>query len=363
MLVRGIFYLANNKTLITTQEAFEEQIKLLQNDLVIAFDTEFIRERTYFPKLSLLQIAGAKTAFAIDILADINIGKLLEILKSSKVVKVCHSARQDLEALTHHFNIKINNLFDSQIALMLLGFNEPPSYEKLVAKYLNVKIFKGEQYSNWLKRPLTESQIEYAISDVTYLYECYPLILRDLKIARKLKWMSEECRALVKSKNFSTTPKDLLKRLASKLDSLEKLTLAYKLLVQRESLAKELDMNRSSLAQDDEIITSSNHFVIYSSLMEKLLIEDESNFIKKPLSSKDISIIKQVYDEKIPHFSDEQKTKLKSFKEKLLEIASRYNLSPQLIANSEELKQLIKNPNSPPETLTSGWRKKVFFDN
>lgn len=362
MLVRGIFYLANNKVLITTQESFDEQMRLLQDDLVIAFDTEFIRERTYFPKLSLLQIAGSKTAFAIDLLAEINIGKLLEILKASKVVKVCHSARQDLEALTHHFNIKVNNLFDSQIALMLLGFNEPPSYEKLVAKYLNVKIFKGEQYSNWLKRPLSESQIEYAISDVTYLYECYPLMVKDLKIARKLKWMDEECRAFVKSKNFTTTPKDLLKRLASKLDSLEKLTLAYKLLTQREALAKELDMNRSSIAHDDEIITASNHFIIYSSLMEKLLIEDELKFIKKPLSSKDISIIKQVFEEKIPQFNDEQKSKLKSLKEKLIEIAASNNVSPQLIANSEELKQLVKNPSSPPESLTTGWRKKVFSE-
>lgn len=362
MLARGISYLANERIFISTQELLEAQIQLLQDDSYIAFDTEFVRERTYFPKLSLLQIAGSKTAFAVDLRAGLNIGKLLEILKTSKIVKICHSSRQDLEALTHHYNIKISNLFDSQIALMLLGFNEPPSYEKLVAKYLNVKVFKAEQYSNWLKRPLSESQIDYAISDVTYLYQCYSLILTDLKIARKTKWMEEECRALVKSKNFTTTPKDLLKRIASKLDSLEKLTMAYKLLLQRESLAKELDMNRSAIASDDEIISSAQHFVIDHHTMEKLMISDEISFIKKPLNVKDLSIIKQVYDEKIPYFTDEQKAKLKLLKEKVLEIATKNNISPQLIANSEDLRQLINKPNHPPETLVSGWRKKIFLE-
>ena len=135
----------------------------------MAIDTEFIRDNTYYPILSLVQIAGKDFAAAIDPLSNIDMKPIWELLTNENILKVFHSGRQDIEIFLNLTGEIPKPIYDTQIAAMFCGLGDQVGYEKLVDKFLNLSINKENQFTNWLQRPLTKSQIDYAISDVTHL--------------------------------------------------------------------------------------------------------------------------------------------------------------------------------------------------
>lgn len=178
--------------MITKSEELTEACK--QTCEYVAFDTEFSRKKGhYYPIPSLIQFSfDDKKAFIVDLYSkEIDGASLIEILLNDQVIKVFHSVKQDLEVLFRIFNTKPKKIFDVQVASMFLGNYETPSYDVLVMDFLNERLDKSLQFSDWVTRPLSQDQLNYAARDVTFLYKLFPEIKKSLG-DKKYSWAVEE---------------------------------------------------------------------------------------------------------------------------------------------------------------------------
>jgi ribonuclease D len=188
---------------ITTADQLKKFCENIQSADVLVVDTEFVRERTYFHRIGLIQVGGGKYFAAIDPIALPDMTPLLLLLKDPKKVKVFHAARQDLEILVRLCGQVIPPVFDTQIAASLVGWGTQVSFAKIVYKALRKKIHKSETYTDWCRRPLSDSQIEYAIDDVRYLMPVYEKLIERLKKMGRLDWVQGEVNAWEDPKTFA----------------------------------------------------------------------------------------------------------------------------------------------------------------
>src|SRR5579883_3630467 len=159
----------------------------------IAVDTEFMRDKTYWPQLCLVQIAGPDDAAAIDALApDLDLAPLLRLMADPAVLKVFHAARQDVEIFYHLSGAVPMPLFDTQVAAMVCGFGDSVSYETLAGKLAGAKIDKSSRFTDWAHRPLTERQVQYALADVVHLRRAYEKLRVSLARTGRAGWLEEE---------------------------------------------------------------------------------------------------------------------------------------------------------------------------
>lgn len=177
---------------ITSSGQLKDFCNSLQSSDVLAVDTEFVRERTYFHRIGLIQVAGKNECAAVDPVLLNDLTPLLEILKDPKKIKVFHAARQDLEILVRLCGRVIPPVFDTQVAAALAGWGPQISFAKLVQRALGKRIHKSETYADWCRRPLSKAQIQYAIDDVRYLMPAYQKLLEKLKQLKRAGWMEEE---------------------------------------------------------------------------------------------------------------------------------------------------------------------------
>ena len=171
--LKNFFSRKNPIIFVDNNSRFNEVLKEISIEEIIGIDTEFDWRNTYFPKLCLLQISTKKNIFLIDCLQIDSLNKLKDIFENREIVKVFHAVRSDITVLFSSINLKVNNCFDIQAAEKFLSKDDLKSYAKIVSKYLSLNIDKSETNSNWLKRPFTESQINYAANDVRYLIKIY----------------------------------------------------------------------------------------------------------------------------------------------------------------------------------------------
>ena len=243
--------------IISQATELQDFCRAIENSDYIAIDTEFFRgRRTYYPKCSLIQLnAGNNNLAVVDALKCEDLSPLRDILTRKSTVKIFHSCRQDVEVLYGLLKVDLMSLFDTQISSMFLGFTHTPGYDVLIAKYLSKTINKSLQFSNWLARPLSQEQLNYAASDVEYLYQVYEIIRNELEEAGYYQWVREECDDIVRR------AKPSVKKITSKLLARglgEKEAVIFKDLVQkREELAESLDINRSLVISDDRLIELS----------------------------------------------------------------------------------------------------------
>ena len=179
----------------------------------IALDTEFIRERTYFPILALLQFSWkGQDPILVDPLPIDDWEPLHQVLRNPNVTKLFHAGRQDLEIFFHQMGEVPVNLFDTQIAASMCGYGDQIGYGSLVARLLGVQLAKGSSYTNWLQRPLTESQLKYARDDVLYLPEVYEKLQAKGRARDRLKWILEEMNTQLHEKLFDPDPAELWRK-------------------------------------------------------------------------------------------------------------------------------------------------------
>jgi ribonuclease D len=185
----------------------EDQLKVFCGNLksadVLVVDTEFVREKTYFHRIGLIQVGGGEHFAAIDPIALTDLTPLLELLKDPKKTKVFHAARQDLEILVRLCGQVIPPVFDTQIAAALVGWGTQISFAKIVNKALGKKLHKSETYTDWCQRPLSDNQIEYAIDDVRYLMPVYNKLVERLKKKGRLDWVKGEVMEWEDPKTFA----------------------------------------------------------------------------------------------------------------------------------------------------------------
>jgi ribonuclease D len=183
--------------LIATQSAFDEAIKHLQDQPAIALDTEFVRRRTFFAELGLIQIASTEAVFLFDPLAKVKDQALGDLLQSASVLKVLHSVGEDLEVLRDRFGAPPGQVFDTQIAATLAGLGASLSLAKLALAMLDFTLDKAETTSDWLVRPLSAAQMEYAADDVRVLLPMHAQLRAKLSEQGRLAWLEQDCAKLV----------------------------------------------------------------------------------------------------------------------------------------------------------------------
>jgi ribonuclease D len=246
--------------LITTTDDLAAFCKPLAATEFIAVDTEFMRERTYWPKLCLAQVAGPDDAAAIDALAEgIDLAPLDELMANAKVLKVFHAARQDLEIFYLRMNKVPQPLFDTQIAAMVCGHGEAASYESLATKLAKAKIDKSSRFTDWSRRPLSERQISYALSDVTHLRVVYEKLRRQLEKSGRLSWITEEVAVLNDPATYRADPEQAWRRLKPRGASPRLLGTLKEVAAWRERTAQRIDIPRQRLLRDEQLLEIASH--------------------------------------------------------------------------------------------------------
>jgi ribonuclease D len=243
--------------LITSTDALAAACNRLAAHPFVTVDTEFLRETTYYPKLCLIQMAGPDPvdAYLIDPLAEgMSLEPFMALMADPNVVKVFHSARQDLEIIWNLGGIVPHPLFDSQVAAMVCGYGDSVSYEQLVNDLAKAKIDKSSRFTDWSRRPLSDAQLTYAISDVTHLVQVYEALLAQLQKNGRLEWLVEEMSILTSPETYQADPDNAWRRLSGRLRKPKEIAVLMEVAAWREREAQNRDVPRGRILKDDAMI-------------------------------------------------------------------------------------------------------------
>ena len=249
------------KTILSEAELSEFCLKAEKHPFV-TIDTEFLRERTYYSKLCLLQLAvpggGPDDAILVDTLSPaMGLDPLYRLFRNTSVVKVFHAARQDLEIFWHDAKTLPTPLFDTQVAAMVCGFGEQAGYETLVRKILKEEVDKSSRFTDWSRRPLTEAQKNYAISDVTHLRGVYLFLKAELERRDRVPWVIEETLMLSNPVIYDVMPFEAWKRIKTRTNSNKFLAFIRELAAFRETYAQSKNIPRNRVMKDDALLELS----------------------------------------------------------------------------------------------------------
>ncbi|HXT80299.1 MAG TPA: ribonuclease D [Acetobacteraceae bacterium] len=242
-------------TLITTTNALRELCEQLHREEFVTVDTEFMRERTYWPILCVLQLGGAQEVAVVDAQAEgIDLAPVAALFADPSVTKVFHAARQDIEIFMLRFRDIPRPLFDTQVAAMVAGFGDQVGYDSLVSAITGGSIDKTHRFSDWAVRPLSPAQIAYAAADVTYLRPVYETLRDRLRAEGRLDWVAEEMAILSNPETYRTDPDTAWERLRPRSSNRRFLSLLRALAAWREREAQRINIPRQRLVRDEVLL-------------------------------------------------------------------------------------------------------------
>ncbi len=240
--------------LITTTEDLAAACARLAAHDFVAVDTEFLRETTFWPKLCVAQLAGPDTAVIVDALAPgLDMKPFLDLMRDEKVVKVFHSGRQDIEIVFNLGGFVPHPVFDTQVAAMVCGFGDSISYDQLVQRICGHHIDKSSRFTDWTRRPLTQKQYDYALSDVTHLRDVYHFLKKRLEEQDRAHWVAEEMEVLTSVETYDLKPENAWERLKLRIRKPIELAVLKELAAWREREARNRDVPRSRILKDDAL--------------------------------------------------------------------------------------------------------------
>lgn len=239
---------------IEKTEQLDDLCKRIENAPWIAVDTEFLREKTYYPKFCLLQLATPEWVACVDPIALPDLKKLFDAIYNPTVTKVFHSCRQDLEIFYQLTGKLPEPIFDTQIAAPLLGFNESTGYAMLVSSFLNINLNKAHTRADWSSRPLSDDEIQYAADDVIYLCEIYQKMVTQLTNLGRLDWLKEDFAALGNTAQYETHPENAWLRVKGKSKLTGKqLSIIQAISKWRETVAQKENRPKNWLLRDEQL--------------------------------------------------------------------------------------------------------------
>ena len=240
--------------LITTSGELAEVCARMTRHPFVTVDTEFLRETTYYPLLCVAQLASPDEAVVIDALAPgIDLGPLFALLTDENVVKVFHAARQDIEIVWNMAKKIPHPIFDSQVAAMVLGYGDSISYDQLVQRITGDQLDKSHRFTDWTRRPLTDAQVSYALSDVTHLRAVYLKLAADLAKRERTSWVEAEMGVLTSPETYRAEPERAWERLKSRVRKPKELGVLIEIAAWREREAQTRDVPRSRVLKDDVV--------------------------------------------------------------------------------------------------------------
>ena len=354
--------------LIDTNQALTEFCQELINEAFIAVDLEFLREKTYYAKLCLIQVASPNHAAIIDPLAEnIDLSAFFALMKNPNITKVFHSGRQDIEIIYNQSGSIPEPLFDTQIASQVCGFGEAISYENLVKSVLGIQLDKSSRLSDWSLRPLDTKQLEYALSDVTHLVNIYTFLQNKLAETGRLHWLDEEIAILKSPDTYIVRPEDAWQKIRHRSHNSKVLTILRELAAWRERRAQNKNTPRQSIIKDDCLINIAAACPTSKEELEKIrnirkdvasgkLGDEILEVINIALQIPSSAYIKPEHDKPLPNGANALYELLRM----LLKIrAQEKGVVAKLIASDDDLKNFAISANTE-NPILKGWRLEIF---
>lgn len=358
-------------SVITTNEALNALCDRLSKSDYVTVDTEFLRDKTYYSKLCLIQIADDNEYHAIDTLAGgLDLAPFYDLMTNENVVKVFHAAKQDIEIFVNQANVVPKPLFDSQIAAMVCGFGDSIGYEKLVMALCNKTLDKSTRFTDWSRRPLTERQIDYALGDVTHLRTIYKKLKEKLEQSGREHWLSEEIGDMLNIDAYTIQPKDAWKRIKIRNSNRRFNAIVHRIAEWREEEAQRRNMPRNRIMRDEVLLelsavrpTHTNALTSIRGLGANFASsksgKDIINAIKESLELPDDALPK-ISRRKPPSQNTDPIVELLKVLLKL--VCKSENVAPKLLANVEDLEKIAESDDADVKAL-HGWRYDLFGKN
>ncbi len=357
---------------ITTTEDLAAYCAAAKAAPYVTIDTEFLRERTYWSKLCLIQMAlpGQGEAVLVDPIegADMSMEPLYDLFRHEGTVKVFHAARQDLEIFFVEGGVFPTPLFDTQIAAMVCGFGEQVGYETLVKKIAKANLDKTSRFTDWSRRPLSEAQKDYALADVTHLRVIYEWLAAQLAKNGRADWVAEELAILTDPATYTVNPDDAWQRIKTRTTSGRFLAIVKALARFRETYAQTQNVPRSRVMKDDALLElASTRPQTAEELGRSRLLLREGR--KPEIAEGILAAVKEGLEmrpEDIPRIDasrDQMQVNpaLADLLRVLLKAKSEtLGVAPRLIASSAELDQIAAGERDLPSL--AGWRREAFGD-
>ena len=353
---------------ITDTQSLTEFSAALRQKPAFAVDTEFMREKTYWPVLCLIQAAADDLEAIIDPLADgLDLTPFLDAMADTNVVKVFHAARQDLEIFYRFMGALPAPIFDTQIAAMACGYGDQIGYEPLMRDLLGAQIDKGSRFTDWSRRPLTNAQLSYAMSDVTHLHKAYGLMTTRLKEQNRMSWVEEELETLTDPGLYFVEPAKAWKRLKLRNVRPKDLGPLMKIAQWRESEAQARDVPRARVLKDDAIFELAR--------LQPQTTKDlsraraiSSGFERSRAGASLLEAVKSGLDmpkEALPNLNQSRPSApppadvVDLLRVLLKRQCEHYGVAPKLIASSADIEAIATHDEADVRALR-GWRREVY---
>lgn len=352
-------------TWINNNNALKDLCDQLADSQLIALDTEFIRTDTYYPKIALIQLSDGETIWLVDVLSVDDFLPLKKLLESPDNTLIFHACAEDLEVLDHAINIQPTQIFDTQIAAGIVNIGYSMGYARLVDSLLDIQLDKQETRSNWLARPLTQRQLDYATVDVLHLHSLHCILLEMLAQQGRFKWFEEETAELFKVVDQRKNNQNYYTRIrgAWRLNK-QSLKILRHLCMWREDVARNKDVPKSRIAKDSVLFEIAQRVPKYrhelhsirdwhpSSIrrygelvlqeIEISLLQDHSVWVPQPLSSSFNAIAKNI-------------------RKLLIKISEEQKIPHEFLTNKRELEDILRSSQQGkyqlPDRIKKGWRQ------
>ncbi|MEN8260476.1 MAG: ribonuclease D [Pseudomonadota bacterium] len=353
---------ANTIQYVDTAKKLEQLCQRLESCSWLALDTEFLREKTYYPKFCLLQIAVPGTVACIDPLALESLGPLFDLLYNPGITKVFHAGRQDMEIFYNLRGTLPAPVFDTQIAAPLLGLPEQPGYGALVSELLKTNLSKAHTRTDWCHRPLSEAQLRYAADDVIYLGRIYQAMKKQLDALERTQWLEEDFNNLANPEMYKNAPEEAWRKVrgANKLSGVQ-LAILQALAQWREQTAQTQDRPRNWLLKDESLFDlarlkpeTPDELEKIRGLNDRTLKRFGAQICKLIGKAKHERPISPGEKDRPPRKSPEQEAVLDLLNAVVRLRAVRNAINPAVLASRKDLEMLLlKKPES---KLFHGWR-------
>lgn len=358
--------------LVSTTQDLADSLARLRHERFLTIDTEFMRERTYWPELCLVQIGGEQDVLLIDALAEgLDLTPLAELMADDAVLKVFHAARQDLEIFLYLFDALPTPVFDTQVAAMVAGYGDQVGYDSLVGSLTGHSIDKSHRFTDWSARPLTPAQLTYAAGDVTWLRLVYERLVKKLEQEKRLEWVSAEMAELADPATFRADPEKQWERLRARTNNRRMLGILRAVAAFREREAQRVNVPRQRLLKDESLLEIAATVPATVDDLTRVrgvtrgLAEGRTGLglleavkTAQALPDSELPRLPKGRSKDAPRPSPALMALLKVL---LTTCCEDHDVAPKLVASMDDLEALALDPTVPNPVL-SGWRKRIFGD-
>jgi len=333
----------------------------------VTVDTEFLRETTYYPLLCVAQMASPDEAVVVDALATgIDLAPFYALMADEKVMKVFHAARQDIEIVWHAAKLIPHPIFDTQVAAMVLGYGDSISYDQLVQRITGDALDKSHRFTDWTRRPLSDAQLAYAISDVTHLRDVYLALVEDLKQRGRADWVEDEMSVLTSPDTYRMEPENAWQRLKTRVRKPKELAVLIEVAAWREREAQSRDVPRARILKDEVIADIA---VQAPTTTEKLkhLRSLPKGFERSRWGEAIVAAVARGLDRDMKTLPLQSRTQpatngaavVELLKVLLRMISERHHVAAKVIATVDDLERIAADDNAKVPAL-GGWRHELF---